>query len=76
MMTIYVFAGRLGRTSGNGVADEPARRIGVGPWRIARWQKSIVILDPSTPPPTNAPAPRFARGRVICVAKSVLEFTR
>jgi hypothetical protein len=39
-----IFAGRLGGLSGAGVADVPARRIGIYLWQTHFWRKPLINL--------------------------------
>jgi hypothetical protein len=39
-----IFAGRLGGLSGAGVADVPARRIGIHLWQTHFWRKPLINL--------------------------------
>ena len=39
-----IFADRLGGLSGAGVADVPARRIGIHLWQTHFWRKPLLIL--------------------------------
>jgi hypothetical protein len=39
-----LFAGRLGGLSGAGVADVPARRIGIHLWQTHFWRKPLINL--------------------------------